>query len=153
METSWWKGERFFGSSCQGCENTLLFSDYIIIFNSRRNYVINIMDPVSVPQWAESNPPVQTKLGRAYRWKSFFFPFSYFQNVYMPVPWCLPPWGVFSSPRVMCLISSVSKEPFSFCHCQHPPRNPKRSLTFLPSPPIVFTQMLIAPKAAVRPAF
>lgn len=64
---------------------------------------------------------------------------------------CYP--EAFSNPRIMCLISSVSKEPFSFCHCRHPLRKPKHSLTFLPSSPIVFAQTLIAQKAAVRLAF
>lgn len=64
---------------------------------------------------------------------------------------CYP--EAFSNPRIMYLISSVSKEPFSFCHCRHPLRKPKRSLTFLPSSPIVFAQTLIAQKAAVRLAF
>lgn len=56
----------------------------------------------------------------------------------------------------MGLISSVSKETFSFCHCRHSQRNLKRSLTLLPSSPIVLTvitQMLIAQKAAVRLGF
>lgn len=67
---------------------------------------------------------------------------------------CYP--GAFSNPRIMGLISSVSKETFSFCHCRHPLRNLKRSLTLLPSSPIVLTvitQMLIAQKAAVRLGF
>lgn len=67
---------------------------------------------------------------------------------------CYP--EAFSKPRIMGLISSVSKETFSFCHCRHPLRNLKRSLTLLPSSPIVLTvitQMLIAQKAAVRLGF
>lgn len=60
------------------------------------------------------------------------------------------------TPWIMGLISSISKETFSFCHCWHPQRNLKRSLTLLPSSPIVLTvitQMLIAQKAAVRLGF
>lgn len=67
---------------------------------------------------------------------------------------CYP--EAFSNPRIMGLISSVSKETFSFCHCRHLLRNLKRSLTLLPSSPIVLTvitQMLIAQKAAVRLGF
>lgn len=67
---------------------------------------------------------------------------------------CYP--EAFSNPRIMGLISSVSKETFSFCHCWHLLRNLKRSLTLLPSSPIVLTvitQMLIAQKAAVRLGF
>lgn len=67
---------------------------------------------------------------------------------------CYP--EAFSKPRIMGLISSLSKETFSFCHCRHPLRNLKRSLTLLPSSPIVLTvitQMLIAQKAAVRLGF
>lgn len=91
--------------------------------------------------------------------KEFLFSFSQLTSyLEMFTLWwlgvCYP--EAFSNPRIMGLISSVSKETFSFCHCRHLLRNLKRSLTLLPSSPIVLTvitQMLIAQKAAVRLGF